>query len=77
MKLQDLVNAQQLQEAAVSSAPWQIRLRVKGEDVIAADNVAPKDLDVTLKMLAKKHKVDRSEFEMFRHNTKSYREANK
>lgn len=56
---------------------YQIRLRLKGDDKIVADNVSRRDLATKLKELAAKHKVDVSEFEMFKHGSKSYEEANK
>lgn len=67
---------EQLSEASASTKPWQIRLRLNGEDDIVADNVMPADLNSVLDKLVKKYKVDRSEFEMFRHGTRSYKSAN-
>lgn len=72
-----LIPRDKLQEASSPSKPWQIRLRKDGEDNIVAPSVMPEDVTATLKKLSKKYKVDVSEFEMFRHGSKSFREAGK
>lgn len=66
-----------IDEASSPKQPWQIRLRLDGDDKIVAASVAPADLNATLDKLAKKYKIDKSEFEMFRHGTQSWSEANK
>lgn len=75
-ELSKLIPRGRIDEASSPAKPWQIRLRWKGDDKIVADDVMPVDLNATLDKLVKKHKVDRSEFEMFRHGTQSYKNAN-